>query len=217
MSVENSTIVNDLYNSRKQIIYYLKKLGYNTENFDSFTISEINAMKQTSEKNNLINDSLLNFEVENENKSCKVVYYLKNSIKKSILLDIVFDYYDYDEEKKKNNTIIIILLGNINDTSINAVKELWDKYNEYCALFSISTLQYNILEHSYVPKHEKLNETEKDRFLQKYNITKLSQIPEISMFDPVAKVILLKPDEICKITRNDKTSFESEYYRACVL
>ena len=101
MSVENSTIVNDLYNSRKQIIYYLKKLGYNTENFDSFTISEINAMKQTSEKNNLINDSLLNFEVENENKSCKVVYYLKNSIKKSILLDIVFDYYDYDEEKKK--------------------------------------------------------------------------------------------------------------------
>ena len=28
MSNENSTIINDIYNSRKQIIYYLDKAGY---------------------------------------------------------------------------------------------------------------------------------------------------------------------------------------------
>ena len=52
---------------------------------------------------------------------------------------------------------------------------------------------------------------------QKYNVTNNTQLPEISMFDPVAKAILLKPDEICKITRIDKTSFENDYYRICVI
>uniref|UniRef100_A0AB39JET6 DNA-Directed RNA polymerase II, Subunit Rpb5 n=1 Tax=Florenciella sp. virus SA2 TaxID=3240092 RepID=A0AB39JET6_9VIRU len=220
MSNENSTIINDIYNSRKQIIYYLDKLGYNTESYENFTISEINAMKQATEQNNMIDDSLLNFEVskrDNESHNCKVVYYLKQNIKKNVLLDLVFDYYEYDEEKKKNNAIIIIILGNVNDTSISTIQDLWNKYNEYCALFDIATLQYNILEHKYVPKHEKLDEKDKIKMFQKYNVTNNTQLPEISMFDPVAKAILLKPDEICKITRIDKTSFENDYYRICVI
>ena len=36
-------------------------------------------------------------------------------------------------------------------------------------------------------------------------------------FDPVAKAILMKPGEVCKITRNDKISLENVMYRICVV
>ena len=49
------------------------------------------------------------------------------------------------------------------------------------------------------------------------NINDDSQLPEISILDPLAKVNLLKPGEVCKITRYDKISFTNYYYRICVI
>jgi DNA-directed RNA polymerase subunit H len=218
MSTQNSTVINDIYTSRKQIVKYLKRLGYDTSQHEKFTIAEINAMKQASEDSAQV--SQLNFEVSKTNEEsvkCKVVYYLKPSMKKSLLQEMVSDYYDYNDDKKKNGAIIIITLSNINDTITNAVRELWERYQEYCVVFDISTLQYNILEHEYVPHHQKLTEVEKVEMFKRFNVLKDNQLPEISMFDPVAKAILLRPGEVCKITRYDKISYKNEFYRNCVI
>jgi DNA-directed RNA polymerase I, II, and III subunit RPABC1 len=67
-----------------------------------------------------------------------------------------------------------------------------------------------------VPKHIKLNNTQKQEFLDKYNIYKEDRIPEISRFDPVAKAIGLQPGEVCKIIRPSRTSIEGVYYRICL-
>jgi len=50
----------------------------------------------------------------------------------------------------------------------------------------------------------------------KYNIENDKQLPQISRFDPVAKAILLRPGEVCKIIRYDKISLQNDYYRICV-
>ena len=51
--------------------------------------------------------------------------------------------------------------------------------------------------------------------LKKYNILYDSQFPEISRFDSVAEAIGLRPNQLCKITRNSPTAIKSEYYRLC--
>ena len=55
----------------------------------------------------------------------------------------------------------------------------------------------------------------KKTMLKKYNILYDSQFPEISRFDSVAEAIGLRPNQLCKITRNSPTAIKSEYYRLC--
>ena len=50
----------------------------------------------------------------------------------------------------------------------------------------------------------------------KINITSLTNLPDISRFDPVALAIGMRPGEVCKIIRPSKTSVTGEYYRICV-
>ena len=210
----NSTLINELYISRKNILKYLKKINYNTENIEKFTLSEINAMK-----NNTQSDvSELNFDVyknNNPDEKCSVYYYLKSSIKKSAIQNIVSDYYQDSDEFKKKNNLIIITLGNINDTIKNTISELWSKYREYVVIYNIKNLLYNILEHKYVLEHIKLTLEEKKELFKKYNINNDNELPEISIIDPMAKLILLKPSEVCKILRYEQNSYLTEYYRIC--
>lgn len=223
MKLQKSTTLNEIYNSRKILLKYLNSQNYNTSELENFTISEINAMEQASQQQNthpLVNQ--LNFEVKMEEKSgedvktCTVVYYINKTMKKALLQELINEYYDYDN-KDKNLHSLIVVASNINDTNINIAKEMWEKYGEYCALYDLSSLQYNVLEHKFVPKHVKLTTEQKENIKKKYNILEDSQFPEISMFDPVAKAILLRPGDLCEITRYDKISFENKFYRICVI
>ena len=69
--------------------------------------------------------------------------------------------------------------------------------------------------HEYVPKHVKLSESEAEKLLSSYNISK-KQLPKIFKNDPVIKDLDLKPGDIVKITRKSVTSDESTYYRAVI-
>ena len=223
MSIQKSTTLNEIYNSRKTLLNYLKAQNYDTEQFENFTISEISAMEQASQQQNthpLVNQ--LNFEVQTNGKNgedvktCTIVYYINKTMKKAVLQELINEYYDYDSKDKRLCSLIVIA-SNVNDTNMNIVREMWEKYGEYCALYDLSSLQYNVIEHKFVPKHLKLNEEQKENIKKKYNILDDTQFPEISMLDPVAKAILLRPGELCEITRYDKISFESTFYRICVI
>jgi DNA-directed RNA polymerase subunit H (RpoH/RPB5) len=52
--------------------------------------------------------------------------------------------------------------------------------------------------------------------MKKYNISDMTQFPDISRFDPVSQAIGLRPDQLCEITRSSKTAIESKYYRVCI-
>ena len=225
MSVQKSNILNEIYNSRKTLLKYLKRQKYDTEELENFTIAEINAMEQASQQQNahpLVNQlnysvkTKTNKENDEEQQTCSVIYYNNKTLKKALLHDLIDEYYDYDC-KDKNTCSLIIVTSSINDTNINVVREMWEKYGQYCVLYDLVSLQYNIIEHEYVPKHLKLTQTEKESVMKKYNISNDSQFPEISVFDPVAKAILMRPGELCEITRYDKISFKNTFYRICVI
>jgi DNA-directed RNA polymerase subunit H (RpoH/RPB5) len=209
--------IQELYTSRKNILSYLKKAGYDTSAHETFTLSELTAMKNSIKQVDIF--TAFDFEVtkNQDEETCKVMFYLKPStIKQNTLENIVMEHFE-ELEDKKNQVLILIMNGNINDTVRKTVQNLWKKYKEYVIIYEMKTLLFNIFEHSYVPEHVKLTEDEKKKLYEDMNINDDSQLPEISAFDPVAKALMLKPDEVCKIKRYDIISFENDYYRICVI
>ena len=71
------------------------------------------------------------------------------------------------------------------------------------------------MDHKLVPPHRILNEEELGDVKKKYNITNIDQFPHISRFDPVAKLLGMRPGQVCEITRPSKTSVITKYYRLC--
>ena len=90
--------------------------------------------------------------------------------------------------------------------------------NEKCFvnIYFMKQYLFNILKHVNVPPHRVLTSKEKDDIYSKYNITRDSEMPEISRFDPVAQAIGLRPGELCEITRSSPTSITTKYYRFCL-
>lgn len=139
----------------------------------------------------------------------------KNSFSKKELSSLISRFFETGDRpiEKEDNVIIIV-----NDYTMDSIRDLLknDYSHYYIQISTLDQLQYNILEHSFVPKHIKLNPSEKKELFQKYNITKDKQLPQISQFDPVARAIFLRPGQVCRIIRYDKISLENEYYRVCV-
>lgn len=214
---QKNNSIKELYISRCTILDYLKRDGYDTSAHDTITINELTAMKNSMKTIDVY--SALDFEVKKNNGKniCNVMFYLKPStIKQNTLENIVMEHFE-EIEDKENQILIIIMYGNMNDTVKKTIENLWKKYKEYVIVYEIKRLLYNVLEHSYVPEHIKLTHSEKDELFKTMNINNESQIPEISAFDAVAKALMLKPGEVCKIKRHDIISFENNYYRFCVI
>ncbi len=81
--------------------------------------------------------------------------------------------------------------------------------------FTISELMVNITEHSYVPKHELLNEDEKKALLKRYKITE-NQLPKILTKEPVAKYLGLKRGDVVRIIRDSETAGKYVTYRITI-
>lgn len=62
------------------------------------------------------------------------------------------------------------------------------------------TKKVNILKHTLVPEHTVLSAENKQKLLKKYNISE-SQLPIISIKDPVAKILNVKAGDVLKIKR----------------
>jgi DNA-directed RNA polymerase subunit H len=140
----------------------------------------------------------------------------KPTLRSAELQEIIDDLFNLEETLTKNDTLIIIIKEDMNETLTNEVKHIWERDNIFVTIINIKRLQFNILEHQLVPPHRVLPLNELLVIQKKYNITKLTDLPEISRFDPVAQVIGIRPGQVCEIIRPSKTAIKSYYYRVCV-
>jgi DNA-directed RNA polymerase subunit H (RpoH/RPB5) len=217
MSKENQDHdFNVIYKSFNNILKYLQHQGYNIESQKDISLEELQHRIETTN---------INFLVEGTNgEKCYVIYHIIKQLRPSHIHEYIEDIYEFREILKKTDQLIIITKDNFNysnnsglsDTIEKTINEIYENSNFYINIFPISTLQFCVIEHTLVPKHIKLNETEVVEFIKKYKITDLSNIPTISKFDAVSKAIGLRPGEICEITRQSKTVIESKYYRICI-
>lgn len=213
MAKQNSNVlISSIYNSRKNILNLMHKQNYNIDEYSNFSINEVNSMFQNNQ---------LDIKLEKNTKENKayIHYYLGKTAKTITaknLQDMIDDLFMVEEMLTKNDTLFIILKSDINETITNVLKNIWEKDGIFIVIINIQRLQFNILEHSLVPPHRILSEEELEEVKIKYNINKLSQLPEISRFDPVAQVIGIRPGQVCEIIRSSKTAVNTKYYRVCI-
>jgi len=217
MASQNSSIlISSIYNSRKTILELMEKQGYNINDYANFSISEVNSMKQNNQLDMLLETSEDYITPDNPKKKIYIRYYLGVRPAPKNIQEMIDDLFVLSETLKKTDTLFIIIKDEPNETLINEMKHIWESENIFIVIESIKRLQFNILNHVLVPKHTIITETQVNDVMKRYNITDKIQFPDISRFDPVAKVIGLRPGQVCKIIRPSKTSIEANYYRICI-
>jgi len=207
----SSSSISSIYKSRQIMMNLLSRQGYATEEYSQFSVNEVNTMTLNKQL-----DMLLEKTVE-EGPPLKIYvrYYLGN-LRPPMVQEIIDDLFNIEQVLTKRDILFIIVRDEINETLINLLKHIWEQDGILIIAQSLKRLQYNVLDHSLVPPHRILNATELAAVKQKYNVSDIMMLPEISRFDPVAQAIFLRPGEVVEITRPSKTAIESYYYRVCV-
>jgi DNA-directed RNA polymerase subunit H (RpoH/RPB5) len=209
MTTTNNKILK-LYKSRLTIIEQLENLNYNVEDYDEFSINEIDAMNNNSQLDMLVTN-------KSTNKKIYVKYNLNaKQLNAQTLDNVIEDLYTIETVLTTDDTLMIITDTEPNDSILTKIRYLYDHSKIYVVIHNINRLQFNILNHTLVPKARILAETEIDEFKKKYNIINMSQLPEISRFDPQALAICLRPGQICEFKRDSATAMNTNYYRVCV-
>ena len=204
--MNNNTYIISILNSRTNLLNILEERKYNINNYKNIGINEIGI---------LLEQDQLDMMCENNTNKIYVKYYINKILKQQNVYNIIEDLFYLENILKKNDDLMIVVKDEPNETLIQTIKDIWMNENIYISLISIKRLQFNILEHSLVPKHTILTKIEEEEFKKKYNILDKSQIPSISYFDPVSLVLCIRPDNIVKIERYSRTSINSLYYRIC--
>jgi DNA-directed RNA polymerase subunit H (RpoH/RPB5) len=217
MASQNSSIlISHIFNSRKTVLELMLKQGYNVNDYANFSINEVNSMKLNNQLDMLLETSDDNVSDETPKKKIYIRYYLASRPAPKNIQEMIDDLFILTETLKKTDTLFIIIKDDPNETLINELKHIWESEGIFIVVESIKRLQFNILEHSLVPPHRVMLESEVKQIMTKYNITDKTQFPDISRFDPVARVIGLRPGQVCNIIRASKTAIETNYYRICV-
>jgi DNA-directed RNA polymerase subunit H (RpoH/RPB5) len=217
MASQNSSIlISHIFNSRKILLELMEKQGYNVNDYANFSINEVNSMKQNNQLDMLLETNENKVTPENPKKKIYIRYYLTVRPAAKNIQEMIDDLFILSETLKKSDTLFIIIKDEPNETLINEIKHIWESEGIFIVIESIKRLQFNILEHILVPPHRVVLESEAIEIMKKYNITSKTQFPDISRFDPVARVIGLRPGQLCHITRPSKTAIEANYYRICV-
>ena len=206
--MNNNSHIISILNSRKNLLDILEKRSYNVNNYKNDGINEVGI---------LLEQDQLDMLCENSSNKIYIKYYINKILKPQNIYNIIEDLFYLENILEKKDDLIIVIKDEPNDTLIQTIKDIWMNENIYISLISVKRLQFNILEHSLVPKHIILNNKEEEEFKKQYNILDNSQIPTISYFDPVSLVMGIRPENIVKIERYSRTSINTTYYRICKL
>jgi len=200
-----------LLKSRGIILSMLQRRGYDTTEYNNYSINEIRVMR---------NNDNLDMLLKKSGTTCYVMYYIGEKHKKFKSNDLkkaVIEYFESEVLGENDELIIIMddkLLLSKKYSNFTGKLENYYAQGYFIQLFNISSLLYDVTKHSLVPEHIILSNTEKEALLKHFNIVE-EKLPRISRFDPVAKFIGLRPGDVCKIKRSSYTSGEIDYYRLC--
>ena len=211
----SSSLISQIYKSRQILLNIMNKYqSYNTEEYDNFSINEVNSMYSHNQLDMLLEKP----DIENEGKKVKIYisYYLGKSLRPANIAEMIDDLFNLEEILTPADTLMIVTKDDMNETMTNCLKHIYEKDKRLIVIQNIKHLQFNILENVLVPSHRVLTSAELAVVKLRYNITQDTQFPDISRFDPVAQIIGIRPGQVCEIIRPSKTAIEGLYYRICI-
>jgi DNA-directed RNA polymerase subunit H len=232
MSSNASKTIARVYNARKNLLELMTVQGYDVDGYTNFGVNEVNAMYAHKQLDMLVETKSSSSDKSKSKPKRKayIKFHLEKMLSAGHINDLVEDLYVLGSggeigglgiSTNANDTVLTE-----NDTLIIVTKQEVKTMNQYLnqlflqgrfiILLSFDRLQFNILNHQYVPPHTILSKEELDEMMKKYNVGDKSQLPDISRYDPVALAIGMRPGDVCKIDRPSKSAIHSTYYRVCL-
>lgn len=208
-------IISQLYNSRKVLLEQMEYKDFNTDEYSSFSINELNSLYKNKQLDMILEKNDIN-RITNKKEKVYIKYYISKILKPNNVEEIIDELFNLEEILTKNDTLVIVTKDDLNDTMKNLLISIWENDGIFIVVQNIKKLQFNLLKHVLVPQHRIMNDQELEIVKKKFNIVNINEFPKISRFDPVAIVIGIRPGEICEIKRPSKTSITSLYYRLCI-
>ena len=199
-----------LYNAWRTCLEMASDRGYIiNKSYNSINYSEFKFLLQ--DKNHNI-DIICDNNSINSSKILYIKFILGLRIKPSSIKEVFEEIKNKISDDKELELTIILknepnnsILKLQQDQSYGKIQILWCK-----------KLQFNITKHELVPKHEKLNEYDSERLLERYSLQSKFQLPILLRDDPVSKYYNYQNGDIIKIT-NTKTSQNEKYiFYRCV-
>ena len=204
--MSDATSITQVYSARNNLLSILEESGYDVSDYVHCGIQQVGAMMETNQLDLLLT-----------HHTGKKIFVKFNLDSKLNVASEACSFYENDPPiLTKEDNLMIIVKSDPNDTMISAIDTLWNYSNLYVSVISIRRLQFNILKHVQVPKHEILTPEETAELFQTHNLKTNADLPSISRYDPVAVVLCMRPGMVCRIHRKSKTSVLTYYYRACV-
>jgi len=216
-----SKLITELYKSRNILLDQLLVQGYDTKDYVGVSLQEINIMSNQGGMDMLIKK-------KETNKKIYIKYLCCDSKQITIKTydNVVEELFNENNDDDNNgiestinteDTLMIISMQDINDSLTQRIKESWEMRGYFVIINNLYRLQYNVLNHDLVPKHEVIYDSLRlNEIKAKYYIDDDDKFPTISRFDPIAIAIGIRPGELCEITRPSKTAITTPYYRICI-
>ena len=198
--------VREIYHATRTLLSHLNKQGFETTDYNNMGINEIH-VRMTS------NQLDMTLSKESSEKAY-VKFHMSKTLRPANINEYVESLFEVENMLTKNDALLIIAKSDPNDTLMRTMQVYWDQKGYYINIFNIERLQFNILEHSYVPLHTVLTMEETSDMKKKYNVGD-KDIPELSRFDPVAQAIGIRPGQICRIMRPSRTAITAPFFRIC--
>ncbi len=212
---QSSGTITSVFKSRQNLLKLLTTQGYDVGDYEEFSVNEVHVMYNNSQLDMLMSTESEDGENSENSKKVYVKYHLAKTLRRENINDYIDDLYNLEQVLSKNDTLIIVIKQEPHEPLLNILKHIWEQEGIFIMIYNLERLQFNILEHAYVPKHVILTQEEADNMKKRYNIINDAELPEISRFDPVAQAIGMRPGQLCKIIRPSKTAITADYYRIC--
>ena len=213
-----------IYRSRKVILDMVERRGYDTGDYQHFTIEDINTMMnlwtstKTAQKYTVTPLDMICKHKEEE-KYLHVRYFFSAKLKVNTVENILNTMIEEEQFNTEEDEVLCIVDEKISNEAMfdNQLDGLFKKMDNkyYTQIFEISKLIINIMEHEFVPEHTIISKEEKQKLLERFDIATFTQLPIILKSDPVAKFIGMRRGDVCKIIRPSETSGRYEMYRYC--
>ena len=144
MSLSSNKILR-IYKSRKNVLDLMKAQGYNTSDYEEFSINEIDAMVSNDQLDMLVQNPV-------SKQKTYIKYYINSkNIRKENLDTLIEDLFVLESVLSKTDNLIVITNEEPNDTMIERMKYLYDNDGIFIVMHNIERLQFNILNHDLVP------------------------------------------------------------------
>ena len=197
-----------VYKSRQHLLDILATRGYDISSYAGASMNEVNTMISTKQLDMLLSRT-------DPDRKLYVKYHLAKGLRQNNIHEYLEELFQVDQVLTKQDEFIIIVKDEPNDSLVKILRNIWEQEGYFVTVLNLARLQFNILDHSLVPPHKKLSVDEAEAVRKQYNITKDSELPDISRFSPVAQVIGLRPGDMCRIMRPSKTGISAPFYRIC--